>query len=552
LVRNKARTGLWPLFRDTPFPLIQLLAGGNPDERFHAMDSVTADILVVPGGLGVIVSAVECLSKLGRPVVYVPGVQEYRGRDITDVVELGREAARDTQVHVLDRGSVVLDGVRFLGMTMWSSPEGSRLLTNEWYSSANEELKDIRNGRWWLESTDKELASALCVANNWPVPSEQARAAEQRLHPVISLCENRRALVWLSQVMDKEFSGPTVVVTHFEPLPRVRHGSTVERDSNRIRSLLKQHPNAADLWLHGHSDTPGDQVVEAVRVFGGFSTVESTMDIGEFLQAKAHQRNAAKGRRSKTPAPARAPILSPVLRVERGLIAPLSLIIEPLVTEMRRIEKDVTAILPHTMARSATLRMCVCRTIHSEVQLFKRAADVAYFLEREIYPPKSNLEAAIMSAGADYEPPLGYPSKDSKEIRFDYYGLVEKMGRHIEWLDELPARAIWTLERWVTRAYDILHNLEERGVDARVVGPPVQALRYAKLSDVIDVNVRVSEQDFDEEVATLRRRFSRDAEWPFFLHITRVDGFSESKGRLVALSQIQEIVGRASVPAVAN
>jgi hypothetical protein len=80
----------------------------------------------------------------------------------------------------------------------------------------------------------------------------------------------------------------------------------------------------------------------------------------------------------------------------------------------------------------------------------------------------------------------------------------------------------------------------------------VQALRYAKLSDVIDVNVRVSEQDFDEEVATLRRRFSRDAEWPFFLHITRVDGFSESKGRLVALSQIQEIVGRASVPAVAN
>ncbi|MFL9914703.1 hypothetical protein PQR75_04665 [Paraburkholderia fungorum] len=452
----------------------------------------------------------------------------------------------------MERRSIVLDGVRFLCAAMWSSPEGSRLSADDWYSRASAELKDIRNGCWWLDSTNKEYASALSVANGWAVPSEEARAADHGIHPVTTLCENRRALAWLSQEMAKEFSGPTVTVTHFEPLPQVGHGSTAGHDSNRVRSLLKQHPNATDLWLHGHSNTPSDLVVEAVRVFGGFSTVESTMDIGEFLQAKIHQRNVAKGHRSKTPALARAPISSPVLRIEDGLISPLSSIVKPLVTEMRRIEKDVTAILPHTMARSATLRMCVCRTIHSEVQSFKRAAHVAYLLERELYPTESNLEAAVMSARADYEPPLGYPSKDSKEIRFDYYGLVEKMGRHIEWLDELPDRAIWTLGRWVTRAYDILHDLDERGVDACVVAPPVQALRYAGLSDVIQVQLRVNEQDFDEDVATLRRRFSRDTEWPFFLHITRVDNFSWGKKRVIALSQIQEIVGRVRVSAFAN
>ncbi|MFL9914702.1 hypothetical protein PQR75_04660 [Paraburkholderia fungorum] len=57
MVSIKAQSVLCPLFRDTPFPLIQLLAGGNPDERFHALESINADILVVPGGLGDIVAS---------------------------------------------------------------------------------------------------------------------------------------------------------------------------------------------------------------------------------------------------------------------------------------------------------------------------------------------------------------------------------------------------------------------------------------------------------------------------------------------------------------
>jgi hypothetical protein len=61
-----------------------------------------------------------------------------------------------------------------------------------------------------------------------------------------------------------------------------------------------------------------------------------------------------------------------------------------------------------------------------------------------------------MAARTDYEPPLGYPEKESKEGRFDYYSLLQKMGRHTEWLRELPNQALCKLGKWTQRAHDIL------------------------------------------------------------------------------------------------
>jgi hypothetical protein len=78
------------------------------------------------------------------------------------------------------------------------------------------------------------------------------------------------------------------------------------------------------------------------------------MDIGEMLYARKLERAAAKGGRGMQRPPERPPIPSPVLHLEQGLVTPLSIIVGPLLAEMRRVEADVEAIVPHTMARSAT------------------------------------------------------------------------------------------------------------------------------------------------------------------------------------------------------
>jgi hypothetical protein len=517
---EKAAAGPWQLFRDTPFPRLQLLAGGSPAERLQALDSVDCDILVVPGGLGDIKQGVERLARLGTSVIYVPGIEEYRGRDVVDVIGDSCTAARDTDVHVLDRRSIVLDGVRFLGATLWSSPGDCSENPQEWFSQARDKFREIRSELWWIDASNAEHAAALCVANGWAMPFRQVHKSVRGMHPVVSLVENQRALAWLSQELMKEFRGPTVVVTHFEPTPcGRRHAEGHRKATTRTELLLKQHRYAADLWLHGHSDCITDTVIEGVRVYGGFPTQRS------------HQGALRRGE-----------VTSPQIRIDRGLISPLSLIVEPLVAEMRRIEANVRAILPHTMAQSATLRRCVCRTIHSELQLFRQRADAAYLLERELNPPDSNIEAAAMSARAAYEAPLGYPSKDGREARFDYYGLVQRMSQHTEWLSELPYQALSILGRWGMRAYDILRNLEERGVHACVVGPSVQALRFAKLADVIEVKLRVSEHEFMNESATLRRLSVHSTDWPFTVRLSRVDALCESKGRLLTLPQIKRFV----------
>ncbi len=56
----------------------------------------------------------------GRPVLYVPGNHEFFSGEMEARLAEGRAAARGTPVTVLDRKTVVLGGVRFVGSVLWS------------------------------------------------------------------------------------------------------------------------------------------------------------------------------------------------------------------------------------------------------------------------------------------------------------------------------------------------------------------------------------------------------------------------------------------------
>ncbi|MBI4860185.1 MAG: metallophosphoesterase [Candidatus Riflebacteria bacterium] len=54
------------------------------------------------------------------PVVYVPGNHEHYGQTLPEVAPRLREAALGSSVYVLERQACVVEGVRFLGCTLWS------------------------------------------------------------------------------------------------------------------------------------------------------------------------------------------------------------------------------------------------------------------------------------------------------------------------------------------------------------------------------------------------------------------------------------------------
>jgi predicted phosphodiesterase len=79
---------------------------------------VAADVVVPAGDIARPRDAVEWARGFDVPVLYVPGNHEFYGGAIEDTVAELRERCAGTQVHVLERDEVRLNGVRSLGTTL--------------------------------------------------------------------------------------------------------------------------------------------------------------------------------------------------------------------------------------------------------------------------------------------------------------------------------------------------------------------------------------------------------------------------------------------------
>jgi hypothetical protein len=79
-----------------------------------------ADAVILAGDIGVGVEGVRWAAHYFpvQPVIYVPGNHEFYGHDIGLTAEL--QAAAPDNIAVLIDDVLVLDGVRFLGSTLWT------------------------------------------------------------------------------------------------------------------------------------------------------------------------------------------------------------------------------------------------------------------------------------------------------------------------------------------------------------------------------------------------------------------------------------------------
>ncbi|MBN3815258.1 hypothetical protein G3N57_00935 [Paraburkholderia sp. Se-20369] len=542
----------WKLFRDRPFPRVQLLGGGNPEERVRALEGVgKCDVLVVSGGLPDVVKAVSALSTLGMPVLYVAGLDECRGHDWSQVVASGKQAAAGTAVHILDRDTVVLDGVRYLGCTFWSSPESAGLSARDWTHDVDLVLSEVDMTGWLSDAMNAEQASAIAFAHQWESVTGGSKASADSARRAFALVENRRAIAWLANELRQQFEGPTVVVTHFAPELRPRIAGAGGAIQSGVRALLRQYPGAVDLWLHGQTNTTTDVAIEGTRVFGGFAGESAALDVSELLDKALSAAATGKARRKQMLSEP-TPIVSPVISFEDGLRTSLSIEAASIVEEMRQTHKNVDAIVPHTMTRSSTLRLCVRRTIHDEMQAFTKAVSAAAELERQIYQPADHLQSLLLTTRTDYVVPPGYPAKDSQASSFDYYELLNRMEAHIDSVRELAGQATRTLSKWAKRAGAILRELEALGIEARAVAPPVQSIRMPKVCEYLEIYARCNEVEVDQLQERLRETFKRDEEWPFITRLTRVARFSEDGPRLLDLSTVLDSLDYAGRLAVTS
>ena len=186
------------------------------------------------------------------PVLLVPGNHEYDMQDFDAAQTRLRATCERLGLVWLERESVVLDGVRFVGTTLWSDFD------------ALADAAQVSDLAQRLKMRDK----AFRAANFYLKKTGSTRAGQ----PFLAEAMRDQALLcqeWLHDALAAPFDGPTVAVTHFAPSLRSadpRYGLVPGTAGfcNALDALLEH----AQLWLHGHLHAPSDYRVQGQRSNG--------------------------------------------------------------------------------------------------------------------------------------------------------------------------------------------------------------------------------------------------------------------------------------------
>ena len=200
-----------------------------------------ADVVVLAGDIANGTAGIEWGRRaFDLPVIYIPGNHEPYDRDYAATQEALRAAARETGIELLECREAVIEGVRFLGCSLWTdytlAPEPARAAVIEAARGINPDYKAILQG-------------------------ERKFAPEDAM----ALCREHRA--WLGAALERPFAGRTVVVTHFAPHPGSIAPAYATHPANPgfVVDLAAMMGTAA-LWIHGHTHTFFDYRVAGTRV----------------------------------------------------------------------------------------------------------------------------------------------------------------------------------------------------------------------------------------------------------------------------------------------
>jgi predicted phosphodiesterase len=182
------------------------------------------------------------------PVLYVPGNHEYDNLDFDAAHARLREVCDRLGITWLERETLMLDGVRFIGTTLWTDFDALAMQAPDTTGLLKQRDKAFRAANFYLEKTGATRAGEPMLAPQWRELGQQSQS-------------------WLREALAAPFDGTTVVVTHFAPSllsadPRYGLRPGTAGFCNGLDELLP----LAQFWLHGHLHCPQDYLSEGCRV----------------------------------------------------------------------------------------------------------------------------------------------------------------------------------------------------------------------------------------------------------------------------------------------
>jgi len=209
------------------------------------LPETAADVIVLAGDIARPPEACAWAKRLGKPVIYVAGNHEFYGGSIDGTIAALRAHSANMAIHLLEADELIVDGVRFLGTTLWSD-----------FSI--------------VDKAERAQAEELAVAMIRDFSRIRAdSSAERSFSPTDSTELFHRSAAWLRRKLDEPFDGPSVVITHHAPSRRSIHPRFAGSPLNACFVSDAERLMGGDrvaLWIHGHTHDSFDYSVEGTRV----------------------------------------------------------------------------------------------------------------------------------------------------------------------------------------------------------------------------------------------------------------------------------------------
>lgn len=178
-------------------------------------------------------------------VVYVAGNHEfYHGKWVENIQDLRNECSVFPNIHFLERDTVTIDGVLFVGGTLWTDMNGFDPLTLHAVQSMMSDFHIIRNDAKGF----------------------------RRLSPADTAERHYQTVNYICTVLQQNVGVPSVVVGHHSPSTQSVHPRYAEDRlmngayHSDLSDMILDNPQIR-LWTHGHTHEQFDYMIGSTRIF---------------------------------------------------------------------------------------------------------------------------------------------------------------------------------------------------------------------------------------------------------------------------------------------
>ena len=205
----------------------------------------------------------RCCSRFCHVIMVMGNHEHYHG-DFAMSYDTIKSTMNFPNFHLLDVESMDIDGVTFVGGTLWTDMNKEDPITLEAIGDMMNDFRIINNS--------KRMVSYKAYDTFGPDPDKfKMRERPSKFSPTDTVEDHHKMMQYLKIVLENNPGKPVVVVGHHAPTkisthPRYKDELLMNGAySSDLSEFILDHPEIK-LWTHGHTHEPFDYSIGGTRV----------------------------------------------------------------------------------------------------------------------------------------------------------------------------------------------------------------------------------------------------------------------------------------------